>query len=85
MNSISVKELRQNFPSVRAQLKKGEKFIVIYQSKPIATLEPLGDRESLNVEFDEDMEAAALSDLDSFTDPDEYLNEDQIKYYLSLR
>ena len=84
MNSISVKELRQNFPSVRAQLKKGEKFIVIYQSKPIAKLEPLGDSESLNLEFDKDMETASLTDIDKHTDSEDYLNEGQIKYYLSL-
>ena len=34
MHAISVKELRGQLPLIRSELKKGESFLVIYQSKP---------------------------------------------------
>lgn len=39
--TISVKELRMNFPKVLKDLKNGVKFTLIYRSKPIASLSPL--------------------------------------------
>ncbi|MFH1218808.1 MAG: hypothetical protein V1679_03130 [Candidatus Peregrinibacteria bacterium] len=39
--TISVKQLRMNFPKIRMELKKGAKFTIIYRSLPIATLTPL--------------------------------------------
>ncbi len=41
MNSISVKELRMKMPEIVNKLKKGESFVIIYRSKPLATLSPL--------------------------------------------
>lgn len=38
--TISVKELRMNFPKIRKELEKGTKFTIIYRSMPIATLSP---------------------------------------------
>lgn len=39
--TISVKELRMNFPKIKKELDSGVKFIVIYRSKPLAELNPL--------------------------------------------
>jgi antitoxin (DNA-binding transcriptional repressor) of toxin-antitoxin stability system len=39
--SISTKELRQNLPQVRRGLARGQRYTVIYRSKPIARLEPM--------------------------------------------
>lgn len=39
--TISVKELRMNFPKVLKDLKHGVKFTLIYRSKPIAFLAPI--------------------------------------------
>lgn len=38
--TISVKELRMNFPKIRKELAKGVHFTIIYRSKPIAQLLP---------------------------------------------
>ena len=37
---ISTKELRTKFPSIKKDLSKGIHFILIYRSKPLATLVP---------------------------------------------
>lgn len=39
--TISVKELRMNFPAIRKKLEKGERFTIIYRSKPLAELMPV--------------------------------------------
>lgn len=39
--TISVKELRMNFPKIKKELDNGVKFIVIYRSKPLAELTPI--------------------------------------------
>ena len=39
--TISVKELRMNFPKIKKELDKGVKFVVIYRSKPLANLTPI--------------------------------------------
>lgn len=38
--TISVKELRTNFPKIRKALEKGQSFSLIYRSKPVARIEP---------------------------------------------
>lgn len=43
VKTISVKELRMNFPKIRKQLEEGVKFHIIYRSKPIAELGPILD------------------------------------------
>ena len=39
--TISVKELRHNFGTVRQELENGTSFIIIYRSTPICELRPL--------------------------------------------
>lgn len=39
--TISVKELRQNFPQIRRELARGVIFEIIYRSQPVAWLKPL--------------------------------------------
>ena len=39
--TISVKELRMNFPKVLKDLEQGIKFTLIYRSKPVAYLSPI--------------------------------------------
>ncbi len=42
--SISTKELRTKFPSIKKDLSKGIHFVLIYRSKPLATLVPFENR-----------------------------------------
>lgn len=44
MNYISTKQLRQIFPEVRAALARGEEYVLIHRSQPIAKLVPLDKR-----------------------------------------
>lgn len=39
--TISVKELRMNFPKIKKELDNGVSFVVIYRSKPLANLTPI--------------------------------------------
>lgn len=41
--TISVKELRNNFPAVIKALEKGIGYTLIYRSRPVANIEPIGD------------------------------------------
>ena len=43
LHAISVKELRQKFPFVQSELSKGESFLLICKSKPIATITPVNE------------------------------------------
>ncbi len=52
--SISTKELRENLPKVRAGLRRGQSYTIIYRSKPIANLRPINtdeDRWETAVDF----------------------------------
>lgn len=49
IQSISTKELREQLPKVRAGLAKGNQYMIIYRSKPIARLEPIAQKPSINV------------------------------------
>ena len=80
MQAISIKELRNKFPFVRSQLKKGEEFLVIYQSKPIAKLTPVSKLSDLEEASDADIEQIAIRDM-----VDDYLTKEEVKYYLSLK
>jgi len=81
MISISVKELRENLPMVRRQLKKGNSFLVIYQSKPLAKLTPVKEEINLEEAMDEDVEKVSLQ---SWGDED-FLNQEELNYYLNLK
>ena len=39
-DTISVKQLREEFPKIRKALKKGNNFILIYHSQPLAQIFP---------------------------------------------
>ena len=41
MNIISMKQLREEFPSIRERIEMGEKLLLIYRSKPLAEIKPL--------------------------------------------
>ena len=49
--TISTKELREDLPRVRAGLAKGNRYIIIYRSKPIGRLEPLSPHKIVRREF----------------------------------
>ncbi|MBI2589135.1 hypothetical protein HYW35_02955 [Candidatus Saccharibacteria bacterium] len=44
IQNISTKELREQLPKVRAGLARGDHFLLIYRSRPIARLEPVEQR-----------------------------------------
>lgn len=83
MQAISVKELRENLPAIRGQLKKGESFLIIHKSKPIATLEPVnglpspyGGEETLD-----DFQKQQSLDWSRMYTP---LTKEEHDYYMSL-
>ena len=84
MHAISVKELREKFPTVRSELKKGESFLIIYKSKPIAELKPVDDIPKHEEASDEDFESAAITDMNKALG-DDFLSPEEVKYYLSLK
>lgn len=86
MHAISVKELREKMPLVRSELKKGESFLIIYKSKPIAQLAPIpnGNFQQEASEEDKAWEAAAIEDCNKALG-DDCLTEKEVKYYLSLK
>lgn len=45
MHYVSTKQLRLQFPQIRAALEKGEEYVLIHRSKPIAKLVPLSEQE----------------------------------------
>ena len=84
MQTLSVKNLRENFPKVRKQLIKGESIILIYQHIPFAKLTPIKNFTiNINEEnelTDKEIETTAINDMD-----DDYLTKKEIDYYLSLK
>lgn len=82
MHALSVKELRSMLPVVRSELKKGQSFLIIYKSKPIATLKPVAGLPSIEELNDDEVETATLQD---FSDDDDFLTPQELKYYLSLK
>lgn len=44
---ISTKELRQKFPEIKKKLNKGVSFVLIYRSKPLATISPYKQKTKL--------------------------------------
>ena len=41
MQTISVKELRNNFPEVIQAIQAGKSYTLIYRSKPVAQIKPI--------------------------------------------
>ena len=87
MQAISVKELRQKFPFVRSELKKGTTFLIIHQSKPIAELKPLNENQIRSAYDDDDalkgLEMASLQDLNTDLG-DDFLTSEEVQHYLAL-
>ncbi len=80
MHAISVKELRTKFPFVRSELKKGTTFLLIYQSKPICKLSPMGGVDIKDENF-EDWQAAGAQDVAKYIPP---ITKEEYNYYMSL-
>ncbi|MFA4844993.1 MAG: hypothetical protein WC654_00330 [Patescibacteria group bacterium] len=78
MKFISTKELRGSLPDVREQLSHGEEYLLIHQSRPIATITPVKQVENDDVTF-ADIERAAIEDLG-----DDFLTKEEVDYYLAL-
>lgn len=80
MLSISTKELRSNFQYVIEMLANDKVFLLIHKSKPVAEIR----KPKLVMHFaestDEDIKKSTLVDI--WTD---YLNNDELNYYLSLK
>lgn len=77
-NSINAKALRASLPDVVKRVQKGERFTVIYRSRPAFRIVPLGDAEQATVPLAEDplYEAGPIgssSDGRSAADHDELL------------
>ena len=71
-------------PFVRTELAKGESFLIIYRSQPIGTLTPIDKKDLPWHETEEAKmwDKAQMEDLAKHTDPDDYLTEEQVTYYL---
>lgn len=85
MQAISVKELRTKFPFIRSELKKGESFLIIHKSKPIAQLKAVNSNNNTEeieeAEWLKDWERAAAEDLNKFLPP---ITKEEHDYYMSL-
>ena len=44
MNIISMKQLREDFSTVKQRLQAGEELLLIYRSQPLAEIKPVGKR-----------------------------------------
>lgn len=49
--TISVKELRQHLPKIRRSIARGDRFVIIYRSKPFAELSPMEDKQTSTKEM----------------------------------
>lgn len=81
MQAISVKELRENLPAIRGELKKGESFLIIHKSKPIAKLEPISQSSDFREATLEEVELTSAKDwLEMYPPP----TKEEDAYYMSL-
>lgn len=49
--TISTKELREELPRIRAGLARGNRYTIIFRSRPIGRLEPLTTNKTVRREF----------------------------------
>ena len=47
MNIISMKQLREDFSSVKQRLETGEELLLIYRSQPLAEIKPVKKKKAL--------------------------------------
>lgn len=50
MNIISMKQLRENFGALKADLEAGESFLLMYRSQPLAKLQPITQKKLKKLE-----------------------------------
>lgn len=86
MHVISVKQLRTQFPLIRSELKKGESFLVIHKSKPIAQLKPVNvENNKIEIEDEkellDDLQKATAEDWNRSIPP---ITKEEHDYYMSL-
>jgi len=48
INTISMKQLREDFSSVKEKLEKGEELVLIYRSQPLAQISPFSKASTKN-------------------------------------
>ena len=80
MITISAKELRHNFQSFVDKLNNGESFLLLYKSKAVAEIIPPKNLKSFSDLLEEELEKATLEDVG-----EDYLSEEELSYYLSLK
>lgn len=80
MISISTKELRNNFQYVIDKILTWEVFLLIHKSKPIAEIKKTKTIKSFSEAKDEDIQLSSINDI-----WEDYLNKDELEYYLSLK
>lgn len=79
IQSISVKELREQLPKIRKGLLMGSAYLLIYRSKPIARLEPITQKSNINVRIKPGTLRLQVNSKHQLTP--EYLNELASKKY----
>jgi prevent-host-death family protein len=52
--TINAKELRSSLPRIVARVRRGERFTVLYRSRPALRIVPVEDRERAEVPLEED-------------------------------
>lgn len=57
INIISVKQLRENFNKVKEGVKKGQRFLLIYRSQPLAEIKPVTKKRKSRSKKEESIES----------------------------
>ncbi len=53
VNIISVNQLRQNFALLKKAIERGESYILVYRSKPLAEIKPIQKKEEVGDNIEE--------------------------------
>lgn len=84
MITISSKELRTNFKFVLTKIKKGESFLLIHNSEPVAEIK----KPTFFTPFSQISEEASSAEIENATNQDigeDFLNKNELDYYLALK
>lgn len=84
IHPISAKEFRMKMPFIWKQVQKGQSFMVIHQSTPIAKLIPVDldkDLQILPEATDQEVQDAAMYDLSQQLDD---MSDEEYEYYENL-
>lgn len=79
MISISTKELRNNLSKMITLLQKGQTFLLIHNSTPVAELKAPQHIVPFSEASDEDIQSAAVEDIS-----EDFLEGEELEYYKSL-